>query len=97
MTNKEKNFVSAVVYIHNDEENIEGFLQAVIQVLEENFEHSEVICVNDFSQDGSVETAKKVGAQAQDTTITILNMSFFHGVEAAMNAGVDLAIGDFVF
>ena len=97
MTNKEKNFVSAVVYIHNDEENIEGFLQAVIQVLEENFEHSEVICVNDFSQDGSVETAKKVGAQVQDTTITILNMSFFHGVEAAMNAGVDLAIGDFVF
>ena len=38
-----------------------------------------------------------MGAQAQDTTITILNMSFFHGVEAAMNAGVDLAIGDFVF
>ncbi|MDE7324503.1 MAG: glycosyltransferase [Lachnospiraceae bacterium] len=96
MANKEKNFMSAVIYVHNDEAVIDGFLRTVINVLEDNFEHSEIICVNDFSQDNSVQVVRRTGSQALNTTVTILNMSYFHGVEAAMNAGVDLAIGDFV-
>ncbi len=88
--------MSAVIYVHNDETVIDGFLQAVIGVLEDNFEHSEIICVNDFSQDDSAQVVRKTGRQAHGTTVTVLNMSYFHGVETAMNAGVDLAIGDFV-
>lgn len=93
---KEKNFMSAVLYVHNDEAWIPDFLQMVIRVLEDNFEHSEIICVNDFSQDNSVEIVRRIGKEAKRTTITVLNMSYFHGIEAAMNAGMDLAIGDFV-
>ena len=96
MANKEKNFISAVIYVHNDEAVIGGFLQTVIRVLEDNFEHSEIICVNDFSGDDSVQAVRRTGSQAHHTTVTVLNMSYFHGVETAMNAGVDLAIGDFV-
>ncbi len=96
MTSKEKNFISAVIYVHNDTERIEKFLQTVVQVLEEHFEHSEIICVNDYSQDNSVDVIKSIGSKAKNTTVTILNMSYFHGVELAMNAGMDLAIGDFV-
>lgn len=96
MTNKEKNFMSAVLYVHNDEALIAEFLQAVMRVLEDNFEHSEIICVNDYSHDSSVDIVRKISKQAKSTTITVLNMSHFHGIEAAMNAGVDLAIGDFV-
>lgn len=94
--NKEKNFISAVIYIHNDEIQIENFLLAVMHILEDFFEHSEIICVNDYSCDHSVEGVRSAAASAESTTITVLNMSYFHGVEAAMNAGVDLAIGDFV-
>lgn len=93
---KEKNFMSAVIYVHNAQARIGEFLKAVICVMEENFEHSEVICVNDYSEDDSVAVIKKIGNETTGTTITILNMSYFHGVEVAMNAGVDLAIGDFV-
>lgn len=96
MINKEKNFMSAVIYVHNDEQTIENFLQTVIKALEDNFEHSEIICVNDYSQDRSVELVRNVSNRARNTTITVLNMSYFHGVEVAMNAGMDLAIGDFV-
>lgn len=71
-------------------------MQTVIRVLEDNFEHSEIICVNDFSSDGSVQAVRRTGSQARHTTVTVLNMSYFHGVETSMNAGVDLAIGDFV-
>lgn len=93
---KEKNFISAVIYVHNDAAVIEEFLKTVIYVLENNFEHSEIICVNDYSTDNSVDIVRNMGSKAHDTTITVLNMSYFHGVEAAMNAGMDLAIGDFV-
>lgn len=97
MENKEKNFMSAVVYVHNDEKRIKEFLQTIIEVLESNFEHSEIICVNDCSDDGSVEKIKELSREGTTTSISVLNMSYYHGLEMAMNAGVDLAIGDFVF
>lgn len=97
MENKEKNFISAVIYIHNAENRINRFLSVIIDTLEKNFEHSEIICVNDFSNDESVDQIKKTSAKATLTNISILNMSYFHGLETAMNAGRDLAIGDFVF
>lgn len=97
MDNKEKNFVSAVVYVHNAEDRIKSFLDNIIDVFQKNFEHSEIICVNDASDDDVVKVIKEVGIYAGTTSISIVNMSYFHGVEAAMNAGVDLAIGDFVF
>ena len=45
MLNKEKNFVSVVIYVHNAENRIEPFLDVIIKTMEENFEHSEIICV----------------------------------------------------
>lgn len=96
MKNKEKNFLSAVIYVHNAQQRLEAFLKMVLEVLEENFEKSEIICVNDFSGDDSVSVIKNVSRFARNTTISVLNMSYFHGLESAMNAGVDLAIGDFV-
>ena len=97
MESKEKNFLSAVVYIHNAEDRVHGFLLAIIKALEDNFEHSEIICVNDASDDGSYEAIKAVSEAAGNTSISIVNMSYYHGLELSMNAGVDLAIGDFVF
>lgn len=97
MMNKEKNFASAVIYVHNAENRIELFLENIIKVLEENFEHSEIICVNDNSNDKSLTKIKEVSKKASATSVSVVNMSYFHGLEPAMNAGIDLAIGDFVF
>lgn len=97
MANKEKNFASAVIYVHNAENRIENFLGAIIGVLEDNFEHSEIICVNDLSEDDSLKMIKDISANASTTSVSVINMSYFHGLEMAMNAGVDMSIGDFVF
>ena len=97
MINKEKNFVSAVVYVHNAEERIENFLKDLINVMETNFEHSEIICVNDCSEDDSISKIKNVSSIATTTSVSVINMSYFHGLELAMNAGADMSIGDFVF
>ena len=39
MENKEKNFVSAVIYVHNAQDRIEAFLRTIIEVMEDHFEH----------------------------------------------------------
>lgn len=96
MENKEQNFVSAVIYVRNAENRIADFLETIMDVLEKNFEKSEIICVNDHSEDKSASAIRQVGGKAKNTTVTILNMSYFHGLEISMNAGMDLAIGDFV-
>lgn len=97
MRTKEKNFVSATVYLYNAAQEAERFGTMLVRVLEENFEHSEIIFINDHSADDSAEAVKRVSGTARTTSVSLLNMSYFQGREAAMNAGLDLAIGDFVF
>lgn len=95
--NKEKNFVSAVIYVHNARGRVGPFVSMVRGVLKDNFEHSEIICVNDFSSDGSLEEIRGLKAEPGTVSLSMVNMSYYHGLEVAMNAGNDLAIGDFVF
>ena len=97
MINKEKNFISAVVYVHNAADRIEDFLKMIVETFEENFENSEIICVNDASADDSADKIREIGKTVASSSISLVNMSYFHGLETAMNAGVDLSIGDFVF
>ena len=94
--NKESNFVSAVVYVNNGEKNIKDFLNMLINVLSKNFLKYEIICVNDCSYDNSCEVIKEV-AHSRDAVMSIINMSYNQGRELSMNAGIDLAVGDFVF
>lgn len=95
--NKEKNFISAVIYVHNNEKEIGSFLEKLNKQLEENFEKYEMICINDKSKDRSVQEIKKISNKILGTNISIVNMSYYQGIELAMNAGVDLSIGDFVY
>lgn len=97
MANKEKNFASAIIYVHNAENRVENFLKMIISVMEHNFEHSEIICVNDSSDDNSLGIIKKTSEAATTTSVSVINMSYFHGLELSMNAGMDMSIGDFVF
>ena len=98
MENKEKNFISSVVYLHNDENNIENFFTMLISVLERNFENAEIICVNDSSSDDSIYRIKQIVKDVPTyISVSVLNLSGFHGLETAMNSGVELSIGDFVF
>lgn len=96
-SNKEKNFMSAVLYVNNNENKITYFLEKLYCVLNDNFDKFEIICVNDGSIDESTEKIKKFVTQINNTILSIVNMGTFQGGELSMNAGVDLSIGDFVF
>lgn len=94
---KEKNFISAVIYIHNDADVIESFTRNLYDVLKENFLKFELIFVNDASIDDSVEKLRKITNEFEGCATSILSMSYHQGTELAMNAGIDLSIGDFVY
>lgn len=103
---KENKFISVVVYLHNDRDHIVPFFDTVLRMFRENFVKYEVICVNDASQDDSVEVLKNYFADNTEEDreawwsgcmINVIHMSYFQGLEASMNAGRDMAIGDFVY
>lgn len=97
LINKEKNFVSAVVYCYNCKNTIGDFLTVVNSTLGENFEKYEIICVNDCSDDETVAAINAFCEKETVKSLTVVNTSFFEGIENAMIAGQDIAIGDFVF
>ena len=97
MKNKEKNFISAVVYVKNAEKTIKDFLEKLNEVLSANFLKYEIILVNDGTNDKSIEIIKETTKKIKDASISILNMSYTQGKELSMIAGLDLSIGDFVY
>ena len=96
--NKEKNFVSCVVYLHNNEKTIKVFLEEISKVMQEHFEKYEIVCVNDCCMDNTVEEIHRfLEEQQSHMVVSLINLSYYQGVETAMNAGRDLAVGDFLF
>lgn len=93
---KEQVFVSVVLYAQNNEREISQALIDVDRTMMNHFKNYEIILVNDFSQDNTLEEAQKAIQNIYGDT-TIINLSRKHGVEHAMMAGLNKSMGDFVF
>jgi dolichol-phosphate mannosyltransferase len=94
---KESNFVSAVIYVRDAACTIADTLRTLSAIFANNFKKYEFVCVNDSSSD---KTALKIKAFAKENpgiSITLISTGFYQGVERAMNAGIDFAIGDLMF
>lgn len=95
MKNREKNFISVIVYLHNDGDKVVSFFQKLNDILAENFDKYELIAVDDACTDDSVSLLRK-WASNLEKPLTILHMSLYQKRESAMNAGLDCSIGDYV-
>lgn len=95
---KEKKFISLVVYLHDVEDYIEYFLDKILPVCDRHFQEFEMVCVDDGCTDDTVEKLRTYIEKNQiKAMVNVVHMSFFQGLESAMNAGRDIAIGDFVY
>lgn len=94
--NKEKNFVSAVVYLHNDGARVVDFFKTICAALDARFAQYELVAVDDACTDDTVATLR-AWAAGQAAPLTVLHMSLHQGLEPCMNAGLDAAIGDYVY
>ena len=95
---KENKFISLVVYLHNVEDYIEYYLDKVLPVCDNHFQEFEIVCVDDGCSDDTMKVLKEYIEKNQiKAMVNVIHMSFFQGLESAMNAGRDIAIGDFVY
>lgn len=95
---KEKSFVSVVFYVRNFEEYIENFIIKLIPTIDDKFENYEFVCVNNDSRDESINILKRIHNERYlNVSLNIITLSYCRSIEEAMSAGIDLAIGDFVF
>ena len=93
---KIRQFVSVVVYVHNNADKVEQFITTVMKECEA-FKQSEIVFVDDCSTDNSVDIIRQYyESHPADYIVSIIRMGRYHGMEIAMNAGRDMAIGDYV-
>jgi dolichol-phosphate mannosyltransferase len=94
---KESSFVSAVVYARNAAGIIADTLRTLSAFFANNFSIYEIVCVNDSSSDNTAVEIKTFAKENAGVSVTLISTGYYQGVERAMNAGIDFAIGDFVF
>lgn len=93
---KHQAFVSLVLYARNEGQTVGGFLRQIDRVLDESFEFHEIVVVDDASTDGTAQAATEVARGLSGPT-TVLELARPHRVEAGIIAGLERAVGDFVF
>jgi polyisoprenyl-phosphate glycosyltransferase len=94
---KAQTFVSAVVYFGDDgAEAAEHGLTTLHRYLAATFEFHEFVVVLDGPADATAN-AVATFAERADAPVTMLQLARRHGVEAGILAGLDRAVGDFVF
>lgn len=93
---KESNFISIVIYLHGPQRGLKVFSEDLMQTMDEVFSVWELIFVNDACENEVKEELRGLARSSTSASISVINLASFHGMERAMCAGVDLAIGDFV-
>lgn len=97
MTSIHNTFVSCIIYLDAmPDPGLFDFFSRLDVFLTKKFSAHEIILVNDS---GRLLTERSLNALDADSrrSIVLLDLAYRHGLERAMLAGADLAVGDFVF
>jgi glycosyltransferase involved in cell wall biosynthesis len=87
-------FVSVVAPLRDDAAIVKDFLQEVSEVLRTHYANYEIVLVDDASEDGTIDSVTPLLAMVQCVRVIRLSRTF--GVEVAITAGLESAIGDYV-
>ncbi len=83
--------VSIIIPVYN----VANYLvRCLDSVCKQTLQELEIICINDCSTDNSLEILEQYAKQ--DSRIKIINLSQNQGSSAARNAGINVAIGEFM-
>ena len=83
--------VSVIIPVYNTEQYLRKCLDSVVN---QTFKDIEIIVVNDFSTDKSLQIIKEY--QQKDNRIVFIDFPEHKGVSEAKNAGIKIAKGKFI-
>ena len=86
--------LSIICPMHDEQENVQPFLDKVLPVLASLSHTFEIICINDGSRDDTLDLLLQ--AHKRDPRIQVLDLSRNFGKEAALTCGLDHARGQAV-
>ncbi len=92
--NPQAKTLSVVVPAYNEEDVLETFHARLAAVLTDLSLDSEVLYVNDGSEDRTLEILARL--RGEDARVGVVNLSRNFGKEIALTAGIDHAVGDLV-
>lgn len=87
-------FLSIVIPIYNEEENIEPLYSEIISAVGGKYRDFEIIFINDGSRDGSFQKLKTLNKK--DKRVKVINFRRNFGQSNAISAGFDYCKGDIV-
>jgi len=93
---KKTPFVSFVIYLNNNELTIINYISNIDKIAKSYFVNYEYVFIDDFSSDNTTVKINEL-VDKIEAPITLIKLSWFQGSEIALNAGNDIAIGDFVY
>lgn len=89
--NLEQNYISIIIVVNDEKKNIIEKINKVNGVLKNNFKNSEILIVDNTSKKISFESLKE-----SKINHTIIKLPIKHGNQSALNAGIAMAIGDYM-
>ena len=89
--NLEQNYISVIIVVNDEKKNIIEKINKVNGVLKNNFKNSEILIVDNTSKKISFESLKE-----SKINHTIIKLPIKHSNQSALNAGVAMAIGDYI-
>lgn len=90
-----KRMVSLICPVYNEAKCIEAFYEALTAEIERLPDYQfEVICIDDGSDDASLDLL--LGLAKADSRFKVIELSRNFGKEAALTAGIDVALGELV-
>jgi len=85
--------LSIVCPLHNEEENVEPFFARLLPALYETRESFEIVCVNDGSEDATLDRILEIQKAHASLHLRIIDLSRNFGKEAALSCGLHHACG----
>lgn len=87
-------FISVVARLDNQADSVSLFVREVSAILKERFASYEIILVEDGSTDGTLRLLKELVREID--CVRVIRLSRRFGVDVALTAGLESAIGDYV-
>jgi dolichol-phosphate mannosyltransferase len=92
---KKQPFISIIIYLSSKVTVYNKILQ-IETLFKNNYYNFEIILINDLLPKTLIDETKSFLKENISSVTTLINLSFYQGIERAMNYGIELALGDFI-